>query len=491
MTSLKEYKMPEQSIPKDKKFCPSCGEIKRIKYFNEGLEVCMDCEEKMLHTHIRWYGFPIALAVICVCVLSVLLAVKTVPAAKLVFDSDALARESRITDAFDKIEEAQAKIAAENTVLAEKFPKYSWFDTGLRTWEKYYSLMAASMTRLDAAYTVEKRVHSDILKSGSSELFAEYQQIADAYDKMSAGLSDITSGYSFDKPEDVPYDEVIKKMNALLDSGSNDFERAYNCYFKSSVAQYVYGSADKRCLSLLEDMVKIMPDEAVIYADVLFDAGKTSGDYAKLTEICDGLIAKNRNCGDAYEYKAKALIYGGEYGEADKVMEEMKKYNGDNPTYYALKIMSALRQNDIKSAVAISKKGDEANSEAVDAVFSQYLARSENISSKDSEMFKQELDFSMYQGAAMLLSGDYKSAGNLVYNYVYYYAYYYAYITGDQSIITQSVIDMTALAAYFAKDDEAMSAATEMGEYSDTVKKIIDGKLTLGEVFVEGKAELI
>jgi len=55
---LKEQERSGFSVPKGKKVCSVCGEVKRLSAFNEDSDRCIQCGEKMLKTPVKWYFIP-------------------------------------------------------------------------------------------------------------------------------------------------------------------------------------------------------------------------------------------------------------------------------------------------------------------------------------------------------------------------------------------------------------------------------------------------
>lgn len=490
---MNEFEMPVQSIPKGKRFCKRCGEIKRQNHFKDDGEYCNSCCEKMLGTHPKWYAYPVLLIVLALVAVSVWAAVIAAPAASCVFESRGFAEEHRLYDAYDKLEEAQLVMSEKDKAFTERFPRlasYNWFNAGFGTCVRRYRLMAETDTRIETGYAIKKDIKLDSLTKGQMKYFKGYLDICEIYEDTSETLGKLTEEYKIEKPEDVPYEELLKKLDEIAAKNSSDEKRGYVEYYKASVMQYVRGDFEES-LPHLEKMITLLPDEFHTYISALYEHAKKTGDNKKLIEECDKVTAKNRNYVSAYSIKARAMINSGDYKAAEAVCGELKKYNGDCPEYYALMIMCKLRQNDIETAEALSFQGDTANSGFVDSVFKKYLAAKDKMPRQSESIFLQSFDFTMSQAAVMLLLKDYSGARDLMYDYGYTYAYYYSYITGSSNPITQGLIDMTYLSAYLVGDKEAIETVKEqLGEPSDNVRKITDKKLTLKEVFVEGKVEL-
>lgn len=491
---MNEFEMPVQSIPKDKRFCKRCGEIKKLKYFKDGGEYCDACLNKMLHTHPKWYAYPVLFIVLVFAVASVWVAVITVPAAKCVFESRGFAEEHRLYDAYDKLEEAQLLMSQRDKALTERLPRtasFNWFSAGFGTWVSRCELMAETDTRLETGYAVKEDLNTDSLTKGQLKYLQGYLDICGIYEDISNKLGKLTEEYEIASPADVPHEELFKKLDEIAADNPSDEKSGYVEYYKASVMQYAREGDFEDSLPHLEKMIALLPDEFHMYISTLYEHGKKTGDYKKLLEECDKVIAKNSNFISAYSIKARALINSGDYKAAEAVCGELKKNNSDCPEYYALMIIGKLRQKDIEGAETISYQGDTANSEFVDSVFKQYLSVKDKMPRQSENIFLQSFDFTMSQAAVMLLLKDYSGARDLMYDYGYTYAYYYSYITGGREPMTQGLIDMTYLSAYLDGDKEATATVKEqLGEPSGTVQQIIDKKLTLLEVFVEGKVEL-
>lgn len=490
---MKRFEAPSFSIPKDKRFCARCGEIKKQRFFSPNEDFCSPCREEMLRTRPRWYTYPMLAAVLVLTAAALWIAAFTSAAAVNVCEGRRLVKEHRLYDADGKLENAQLIMSEKEERLVEKFPglsSYSWFSAGFHTLASRYDLMAQTDSRIEAGYAIEKDLDVGSLTSRQLKRLQGYIDIRGTFEYVSDNLSKITEEYEISSPEDIPLEEMFKRLDEIGASNPSDEKSGYIEYYKASVAQYASGGFEET-LPHLDKMIKLLPDEYNMYLNTLYEHGKDTGDYKKLIEECAKVTARNRNSVDIYAISIKAQINSGDLDGAEAACEELRRYNSDCPEYYALLAMCKLRRGDIDGAAEICSLGDSANGEQISTMFNQLLSSKNEIERQSERFFLQSFDLTMVKTAVALLQSDYPGANDIMYNQGYTYAYYYSYITGKHDPITQSLIDMVYISARLDGDEEVMSTVKEQfGEPSEKAIRIAGKELTLSEVFVDGKEHL-
>ncbi len=485
------------SVPKGKKVCSVCGEIKRTSHFEGDSERCTECNEKMLGTHIKWYFLPIMLIFAVSSVIAVYLTSLTVPFIKTLNSADSSVESGCLHDAFDIFENTVIPEAEKTDAsIKEKFVflgDTKIFVPGTKTFEKYCKIKADSDSEYEAGELAESILDNDFIKG--NEVFSEYVSVRKAYDKVFSKMQKINETYPFTSAEDLRYDEIMTAIEDEKQKCASDSEKGYFEYFKASVTSLYYGGKDElyeKVKRHLDEMLRYLPGEYQVYGSTLVSAAFDMGDYDKAEEIAKFVIEKNRNITEAYEWLAEAYYKKGDAEKTFATIEELNKFSPSSPTYYKLLIKYNLLEGNTEAADKASFDGDSENSELADTVYNMYLSGKEaEITRKAKKIFAENIDFTVYQCALLLLQDDAATAFEVAYNYAYYYAYYYAYLTGDTSLLSQGVINMTTLCAELVNDKSVVDEISGYGMCDETTLKVIKGELTLEDVFVSGKAEII
>ena len=128
----------------------------------------------------------------------------------------------------------------------------------------------------------------------------------------------------------------------------------------------------------------------------------------------------------------------------------------------------------------------------MDEIFNKMLA-DQTIDSKSSALLMNYIAYALEDASFSLVQGDVDEAFRTVYEETFNYAYYYSFITNDSTVFTQSLLNMATLCASQKGDETAIKTINEVGLCDGTTQQLVDGKLklTMREIFVEGKAEIL
>ncbi|MBQ3151249.1 MAG: tetratricopeptide repeat protein [Clostridia bacterium] len=485
------------SVPKGKRICSVCGEVKRLSHFDGDSDRCADCCEKMVRTSVKWYCVPIALIFVLATVVSVYLTVITVPFIKSLDEAEKFAEGSNLSDAFDYYENNIMSMAESiDASVKEKLPLFGenkFFVPGTETFERYCEICAMADSEYEAGVLVQELFDKDFIKKNKT--FSDYVSVTDAYDKVFATVQEINGKYEFTSAEDLRYDEIIAQFEKEKQNTDSPYEKGYYEYFKASVTQFYYDGKDElveKVQYYLDEMIKFLPNEYAVYGSTVADSAFRSGDYDKAVEAAEFVLSKNRNLTEPYEWLAKAYYKKGETEKAFEVIERLNEAVPQSPVYYKLLIKYNLLENNIEAAEKASAEGDAANGELCEMVFNMYLSNNVGqIKRIARQVFAESIDFKAYQCALLLLKDEKQKAFETAYNDSYYRAYYYAYITGDTSLLSQGVINMTTLCAELCRDKAAVDDISQYGMCDSVTEKVINGELSFEDVFINGKAEIL
>ncbi len=485
------------SVPKGKRMCSVCGEVKRLSHFDGDSDRCTECCEKMVRTSVKWYCIPIVVVFLVAAVISVYLTVVTVPFAESFDDADTAAAGANLFDAFDYYENNVLTMAEEiDASVRGRFPflgEKAFFVPGTRTFERFCDIRAMADSEYEAGVMAKELFDKDYIKK--NETFSSYVAVMNAYDRVFAKVQKINEKYVFTSADDLKYDEIMAEFEKEKQNTDSPYEKGYYEYFKASVTQFYYDGKDgmvEKVQQHLDGMIEYLPGEYAVYGSTVADSAFRTGDYDKAIEAAEFVLSKNRNLTEPYEWLAKAYYKKGETEKAFEAIERLNEAVPQSPAYYKLLIKYNLLENNTEAAEKASAEGVAANGELCEMVFNMYLANNvDQIKRLAKQVFAESVDFTTYQCAILLLKGEKQAAFELSYNDAYYRAYYYAYITGDTSLLSQGVINMTTLCAELCRDKAAVEDVSQYGMCDDVTKKVINGTLSVEDVFINGKAEIL
>lgn len=482
---VKELEYSEKTIPKGKRFCTLCGNVKRVSAFEGESTHCTECCKKMLHTRVHRYGFLPAVLVVAALALAVYVGINTFPVAKQVHKANTLTDECALYDALEAYEKGFDTVDDRNEATGKTL-----FSAGQRTWESYYGVFTDVYSVYDAADDAAEKLNAAAMQN--SRFLASLQEVRRIYDAVNTQVSAISQSYQAEKPEDLPYEEVLEKLSAIEVDGDKRIVNGYLELFKADLTRFCHADKPELAKPFYEKALEYLPEEELlIYANLAQNA-MNAETYEEAIASAKRILEKNRNYTDAYGWLAEAYYSLGKKAEAMAVLEDLQTAVPDTPRYYTLRVKYAVRDGDFELAESLCNRQDEANSETAEAAFNTLLAR-KPLPKKAERIFLESIDYSLWEAALMLLQDDEESAFNIAYNYAFNYAYYYEYITGS-AVLNQGIINMTTLCAELCKGkvdkaEEAETVLSQIGLCDAQTQQIIDGKISLREAFVEGKVD--
>jgi len=463
----------------DKDLCVRCNVRRRDTSIAEDYEYCSRCRKDMLKVPLKWYSFLIAVAAFLLTVVAFAFAVFSTDVAMAVFEGDILARKDRLNDALASYTEAQDRVDELNSIFGAAFTKDDGtgypadesilFSRGRKTLLKELKVTALAKGPLAAGYTLEElKLDEKAIKKYGFKSLKQYLDMYNAFKVAQEAVDPILSEYQEASPENVPYDELIKKIDELK-TGENAglYEPYFLEYYKTFVA-VIAGKGAEAELEHLLSVKSLAPDALWLYGYYLADCYNRLDKYDEMSEVCDALIAVNKNSLQAYSMKGRVYCIRGEYDRAMEISDKMDKYNPENPATYAFKAEIQRRQGDVEAALETAVKG---------------LAQIQEQGPMPgkSELFRQ-------QAIALLLKNDNKGAYNAV-NQAYESAYY----TGETTL---ELVNTVALCAWLAEEKEVFEETVgfiERNGYklSENVTAVKDGEKTVRDIFIGGKGDVL
>ncbi|MBQ7543187.1 MAG: hypothetical protein IJT44_12945 [Clostridia bacterium] len=476
-----------QSVPKDKRFCTICGEIKRLHYFEGDSTHCLACCEKMRHTHVRAWSVPVVLVLLLAVAAAVVLALQTVPFCKEIRKADAAAADKRLYDACDLYAAAIAETETRGQALLPflKDKGGSLFEAGVRTWEKYASVYAQTNSEYEAASMVQSALNKGQIARYPT--LAALDEARDAYDKTLAYVQALNEKFDLDDPKSAQYDELMQALQEYADNSKSRYIKGYTAYYQATAAAYFRSDDPTAAIEYYDRMLQYLPDEYLTVYTAKGNAALQAKDYAAVIEAYEAILQKNSNYEQGYVAIAEAAT---RLSDTEKAEAALEKLSGNEAYYYRVSLYLAMMRDDLPGAQKLQKKAREALDEKADGVFNEMLAN-QTIGQTDKKFLISYIDYAAIDAAVSLLADDADEAFRMGYDKGFNYAYYLAYIAGDYDAMTQGLINIATLSASLTKNDEALQTIAQVGECNEATQKVIDGKLTAHDVFVEGKADIL
>ena len=494
---MKEYEHSGQTIPKGKRFCACCGEVKRETAFEGESDHCRACCEQMLKTRLHVPGFLVCLALIGAAVFAAVL----IPWGKSVSDIVRMARSFEeqhfLYSACDAYNVAVDRARAGDYALfggsADKDEEEGtttprFFCPGTRVWREYCRAYARAYTRTEAAEFAA--AHLDKQQIESTQPMASYAEASRDYESVMTQVKKVQAQYTYSTPEDMPFDQIVKALDAYVESRDTANVRGYAAYLKGTASWYQDPSDPDRALRYFDEMLENVPDEYVSAYSGIAQIGLDSEQPDVLLRAAEGVLEKNKEHGDAWSWKVQAQFDAGDIKAAQQTAKEMRRVCPEDPLCAMLSIRVALRQEDLQAAAQLRSEAADKHDDYADALFNTLLSKRE-LDQSQEQFLRGYIRLSTYEAASCLLEGDLEAAFAYGYDRAFNYAYYYASITNDGSLMTQSVFNIAALCASLTDNEEALDTIAQYGDCDDATRDVINGKISLADAFCKGKAVLL
>lgn len=494
---MKELEQTGRSVPKGKRFCTICGEVKRLHYFEGDSTHCSACCENMLHTRLNVRCIPFVLILLAVIACSVFLSVQTVPYCKSFLSAQQAVRDKRLSDACELYALAIADASERNAALLAHgktqsdgslpAPTWTFFEAGAYTWARYLDLYAMTHSAYDASYLAQGSLDADL--SARIPAIAELYEERQAYDETLSFAEETANAYPETEEGDSPYDDIIRALTAHADESDSRFVKGYTEFYKGRAAQYFRVDDPSVAAAYYSKLLDYMPKEFMIVYTAQAEAALDGEDYALAIEAYERILEKNKNETDAYISIAGSAFLA---GDEEKLAQSLSHFEEDDPQRLSVEMRCALRGDDLDAAEAVRQRAQQTTYKKADTIFNQMLAE-QTISEDNRVWMLNFLDYVIEDAALSLVQGDEKEAYRLAYDVAFNDAYYYAYLTNDSGAFSQSLINIATLCASLVKDQDALKTIREVGESDATTQSLISGelKLTMRDIFVDGKAEII
>ncbi|HRT81610.1 MAG TPA: hypothetical protein P5127_00450 [Oscillospiraceae bacterium] len=448
-----------ESFDTVEELCPICNKRTVDGNDGSGSRYCSVCRKDMLKTPLRWQGFIAAVFAILFSGVGFILMAFTGLIANTVSMADSFAKGKQMTGALNYYHEAYKLTQEYNSQLKAD----NLFNYGTRSFVKEMKITALTQSPLTVGQNLlQANVESSAFNRFKLRSLMQHKEIYEKFMETRKAVEPIFIDYEETEAAKIPYDEIIAKLDKLKEGENAD---KYSPYIIEYYKTYAAVIAEKGTEAELEHMLKVKelaPEAGWLYNYYLADCYNRLGDTENLLKICDDLISENKNSIQAYSLKARTLATKGDMDGAFGVYKELESYNAGSSAAYALSAELHRRNGDVDKAIEVCEEGFE-KSEANTELFRQYAI-------------------------LQLLKGDkekaYKAASD---------AYNSSYYSRDETL---ELINTVALCAKLAGEEEmyeeSVAFLEEHGQaLAPSVVGVIDGTLTLQDVFLKGKGDVL
>ncbi len=420
---------------------------------------CSACRRDMLKTPLRWQGFIAAVLAILFSAVGFVLLAFTGLIANTVSMADSFAKSKQMTTALNYYSEAYKLTEEYNSQLNVD----NFFAFGTRSFIKEMKVTALIQSPL----TVGQNLLQANVKSNSFNRFKlrslmAYNEDYEKFMETRNAVEPIFADYDEAEPDKVPYDEILAKLDELKEGANADKYAPYVIEYYKTYAAVIAEKGTEAELGHMLKVKELAPEATWLYNYYLADCYSRLNDTENLLKVCDDLISENKNSVQAYSLKARAYAAKGDFDKALEIYKELESYNAGSAAAYALSTELYRRKGDVDKAVEICEEGFE-KSEGSTELYRQYAI-------------------------LQLLKGDaekaYKAASD---------AYNSAYYNRDETL---ELINTVALCASLAGEDKMYEETLEYLEdnglsLAQNVLDVIEGKLSVQDVFLKGKGDVL
>lgn len=175
-----------------------------------------------------------------------------------------------------------------------------------------------------------------------------YQNLNAITDTISA-VEELFSGYSEVGDDQLPYDELIEKIEGLKENES--YDKAILEYYKYMLAAMTEQESSVR-IQFLESVQKENESYSWIYLPAMATEYLEAKNYDKVVELCDQMRAQNVEDASAYGTEASVYRLQKEYDKAISTAEKGIALDDTSSEPYRQKAIVELLQGDKKAALA-------------------------------------------------------------------------------------------------------------------------------------------
>ena len=362
-----EDKVDEEN---DDNLCLCCGEKEKM----EGSDYCEDCYEAMRHYPFKWVYFLAALLMVYVAVLAIGKIGEINAGWVYAYEGDVLAEAGWYSDASEKYQMAQnylyrSKVepklvylhSLETSFEQGGFNVISSFPTSVATLFEEWELNLPHMKNLKKDYMKAQEMLATI-QTVNNEIFSEYSEMAVndlPYDEIIKKISSLEGrvlhigtdedGNEIEDEPTTESDGTMSSSNAVYFKRTTKYDTAMIQYFKYYFASTCNRPSEEK-IGYLEAVKTNVPEMTWLYASELGMEYAETGEKEKALECADIIYEHSET--DVVSYYIRALVAKNIDKDYDAAIEYCEQGNGysENYEFYRQIALNYLLKGDYEKA---------------------------------------------------------------------------------------------------------------------------------------------
>lgn len=326
----------------DETLCLRCQKNERDTSVREDYPYCEKCRNEMKKYPISWAVIPLVIVLI----IGVIFAGYTIPSAVSeyapVAAADKLMLQKKPTDSLNAYF-ALYEQGTSTPAMIKKMVKALW-DNGYTQ---------------DVAYLINAEYTPEELEKGSNKEIRVINEKVTAFNATAQALAQVFAEYESTPAAEIPYDELIGKIDALTDTEDAKYDEAIKLYYKYYAAKISGKPANDR-LNFLNEMGKVnKTDYKWLYLPKAAECQAELGDYDGAMNTVKKLRSANHGSPDAYALEAVIYRRQKAYDKAIAAADAGLAVSTDNPELLRQKAIVLLLQGENEAAKEQAKKAYE------------------------------------------------------------------------------------------------------------------------------------
>ncbi|GEM_PF-5089976 len=442
----------EEEIPEEE-LCKRCYTRRRDDSV-EGFEYCSVCVEEMAATKVSFGAFFFIFLSALAFIAAAVFAAVNIYIAKPVHDTGSLIKQHRLSQAMEQFNEAEKRASELNAKLPGGKDEIVIFETGTNTIKRYIRLIEKVGGPINAGQVIENAENINVkkLSPDMKAAYDEYLKVKETDSLVYEMFKEYQSSIGEAEPD---YKTLLAKLDALSAEHKDLYAplMGYYRYYSAKVS----GQSLEVQLAQLEKLAEDYPEKLWLYVSPTLETCFNAEKYEKAIECCDKVLKTNLNDSSAMIYKARSYYAMGKTDEAEKMVKLLETNGRDEDKIVAFKAEMLRRDGKFDEVIALCDEALEKNSLA-------------------GEIYRQK-------AIALMLKGDMEQAHEVL-NKAY-----------GQNDVSVELVELLAISASKKGDTKMLQEMKELLayngiEFSEKTQQCIDGKLTIRQIFMEGRGDL-
>jgi len=336
--------------------CILCGENPADKSYGENYDLCTECRKRMVKTPLSFSSILFFIIILGIGLFGWVLSATQLSTLQAVSTGYDYAQKNQLYSAVQSFSSAGSvgwKTARSAVDMYQKSGYLSGISSTVSTY--FYDAEADSDTELTLADKIGKANLNAPWNKNVKKISTDYNKAMEAYEKYYAYFSEYDEQmyYGEIQVEDVPYDDLIKKLEEAKKTDKSTEGLAFINYCEWYLTSNCEKGLDLE-LKYMKEVQKARPDYTWLYLSQLTELFINAKDYETAEKYCKQMEETNADDYYAQYYRAMILRVQGKYDEAIKLMDAViadYDNNGFYLAYYEAGI-NAFLKGDVKKATS-------------------------------------------------------------------------------------------------------------------------------------------